>query len=215
MDFLSSIFHLPLLSEVGSLIIFLSVYEMAPAIIDSISRVILSHHYFITSQKRSWKASGIIEYDIVMEINRIQIEFGDLIEIARDSLLNLLKSDIEQYDALYLAYHYVNEMVLNISKNRTDQNRNFSSQIIIATQYYVPNSMLTHDIDTTLLKNLANPYISDIYLLNEQYYSMVNFPYQHKLHQIVLGRRPTFQDFFDYANKHLQNKVIVIGMSTK
>lgn len=154
--------------------------------------------------------------DVVAQTHRLQQEFNDFVEIARDCLLGLLKSDIHRYRNIKLAFDDVTEILhhanLKISNYNDSRRSNFDEKIILVTQYYVPSSMLTHDIDSTLLKNLANPFISDVYLLNEKFYQLEKFPFQSKLHQIVIGRRPTFQDFFQYANVHLQNKLILIGI---
>jgi hypothetical protein len=89
-----------------------------------------------------------------------------------------------------------------------------SQKLVLVSQYYAPSSFSTLDIDSALLKNLANPFISEIYLLNEREFPLDHFPHQSKLRQIVIGKRPTFQDLFQFINQHLSDRLVIIGPST-
>jgi hypothetical protein len=41
------------------------------------------------------------------------------------------------------------------------------------------------------------------------------FPNAHKIHQIVIGERLTFQRAFAFANEHLQGRTVILGKCTR
>jgi hypothetical protein len=156
-------------------------------------------------------------FDAIAEIRRIQDSFDFLIVTARDCLIGSLKSHADEVilrslrDATKLMDSPTRSS--NTISEET-QIKETSERIILVSQYYAPlsnSSSSNHDIDSTLLKNLANPFISDVYLFNERSYPLDHFPHQEKLHQIVIHKRPTFQTLFQYINDHLSNKFIVLG----
>lgn len=90
-------------------------------------------------------------------------------------------------------------------------------RVALVTQYFISNhSVIQEDINRALIKNLANPFIDDIYQLLEaplpsNYFSA--FPNPHKLHNVVIGRRLQFSDAFLFANENFASKnanVIVV-----
>jgi hypothetical protein len=164
------------------------------------------------------KSAGEVHgsFDVIAAIKRIQDDFDSLIVTARDCLVGYLKSHGSEviFHSLRDAARLIDPpSTSNKISNETEIHEK-SERVILVSQYFAPpstSSSSTHDIDSTLLKNLANPFISDVYLFNEREYELDHFPHQEKLHQIVLGKRPTFENIFQYVNSHLPNKYIVLG----
>ena len=99
-----------------------------------------------------------------------------------------------------------------ISTTTTSSSTTILSGVVLVQQYYSPtDSIKSSDINLALWRNLQNPYITDIYLLNEVEVSYKGFPNTHKLHQVVVGERLTFKQTFEFANQYLQNRTVVIG----
>jgi hypothetical protein len=87
--------------------------------------------------------------------------------------------------------------------------------VVLIQQYYAARDTgRTQDIHVSLWRNLQNDYITDIYLLNEESVSFRGFPNAHKIHQIVIGERLTFQRAFNFANEHLQGRTVILGKCT-
>lgn len=83
-------------------------------------------------------------------------------------------------------------------------------RIALVSQYYRKDGAYG-DIDTALLKNLINPAIGEIFLLNEDIYDFRSFPFSEKIHQIHLGKRLTFSDAFLYINEALNGREVILG----
>ena len=99
--------------------------------------------------------------------------------------------------------------------------------IALVTQYYnSPDSSIMHCMNTTLLKNLYNPCISDIYMLTEEYIDFEGyFPIvlsgsyraaqgvqpTSKLHQSVVGARLTYGIAIEFVNTYLGGQIVIIG----
>lgn len=98
------------------------------------------------------------------------------------------------------------------SKNTRDE------EIVLVTQYFIPESSASpsnprnmHGIDAVLTRNLANPVISHIYLLNEKEYDFSSFPNSKKIRQYSVGERLSFDAVFKFANDHLKGKTVILG----
>jgi hypothetical protein len=94
--------------------------------------------------------------------------------------------------------------------------------VVLITQHYREPSA-GQDVAMTLVKNLMNPHITDIYLFNDEEFDLSSLPHAHKLHQVLLGgearegdlsggRRLLFQTAFDFAATHLHGRTVIIGM---
>jgi hypothetical protein len=86
--------------------------------------------------------------------------------------------------------------------------------VALIQQYFSPDDERDQDINVALWRNLQNDYITDIYLLNEVELQFHGFPNAHKIHQIVIGERLTFQRAFAFANEHLQGRTVALGISS-
>lgn len=155
-------------------------------------------------------------FDAVTTIKRIQDDFDFLIVTARDCLVGYLKS--HRNEAIFRSLRDSARLIdpPSNSLKLADETRipEKSKKLILVSQYYAPpsaSSSSTYDVDSALLKNLANPFISDIYLFNERKYQLDHFPNQEKIHQVVLGNRPTFENIFQFVNNYLPNKDILLG----
>jgi hypothetical protein len=101
-----------------------------------------------------------------------------------------------------------------------------SRGVALVLQLYLPTDPRKKaDLESVLLRNLRNPYISDIYLLNElgsdedpqfQFTASANnnshAPSFDKIHQHTVGERLTFKTAFEFANTHLKGRTVVLGM---
>ena len=65
-----------------------------------------------------------------------------------------------------------------------------------------------------MTKNLLNPFITQIHILTEEDIDFSSFPFaSEKINQIILGRRLTFRDAFEYANVNLFGKKCIVSNS--
>ena len=82
--------------------------------------------------------------------------------------------------------------------------------VVLFSQYYEELSA-GRDVTAALMKNLINPFISEVWLLNEQHYDFSNMPNAHKINQVIIGRRMKFQDAVDISAAELKGRIIVVG----
>ena len=155
--------------------------------------------------------------DLVHDIRRVQENYDSLITLSGDCLLQLHQENTFK-SIITTMFQSTNNIVLQTFHNNKDNNNNRintveKEKIILLSQYFHSTKLNTntYDIDVSLLKNLANPLISDIYLLNERQFQLNHFPHQEKLHQIVINKRVTFQDMFNFANINLRGQIVIIG----
>ncbi|KAF0218738.1 MAG: methyltransferase/glycosyl transferase fusion [Geobacteraceae bacterium] len=75
-------------------------------------------------------------------------------------------------------------------------------KIHLIVQYYkCDREDRQQEIDSCLVNNLQNPYISMIHLLTEEQFDLSQFPNQEKIGQTVIKERLTFEKAFQYANQ--------------
>mmetsp|Transcript_16074 Transcript_16074/g.35048 ORF Transcript_16074/g.35048 Transcript_16074/m.35048 type:complete len:1364 (+) Transcript_16074:87-4178(+) len=88
-----------------------------------------------------------------------------------------------------------------------------SSLVVLVQQFFSPqDASKVRDISDALLRNLQNPAIGEVHLLNEREYDFSPLhPWDSKIRQHVVGERLTFSHVFAYANQHLQNRTVVLG----
>ena len=78
-------------------------------------------------------------------------------------------------------------------------------------QYYVhPNSKRAKEINTCLEKNIENPLIDKIILLNEKKYTLPN---SDKIQQVVIGHRMKYRDVFEHINTLPEDILVVFSNS--
>ena len=104
----------------------------------------------------------------------------------------------------------------SIKKPGTQYNINLFYQFFIHS-----DSIRNHEITTCLRKNVENPHITNIYLLNERIYTLTELGLHNsnnnsnnnnnKITQIVIGRRLKYLDVFDYTLKNNIMGYIVIA----
>lgn len=98
-------------------------------------------------------------------------------------------------------------------KQRQHEASEHQKGIALITQYFIPrnNSVLKRDIDLVLRENLANPHISDIYVLTEELIDFSGFiDNENKIKQTVIGERLTFSAAFTFANEHLMGRLVAL-----
>jgi len=86
-----------------------------------------------------------------------------------------------------------------------------NDQIHVIYQYFVhPDKSRQSEIEYCLLKNVNNPLIDRIHLLNEKIYSVKHLGLKSdKITQVNIGKRLTYKDVFDYVDEYKINGYIV------
>lgn len=157
------------------------------------------------------------------EILRIQKSYRHIINVSIECYLKLIDvidptiGDIifqVIYDMLIvpeqerLNLHLADEKKLSYVPSNDDG-------IVLVTQYFRPrNESSQVDIDMVLYKNLANKYISKVYILTEElYYFNKTVPTneKNKLQQIVIQKRLTFKDSIEFINDNLSGKLVILA----
>lgn len=84
--------------------------------------------------------------------------------------------------------------------------------VALLTQHYREDNG-GQDLTVVLVKNLMNPYISDIYLFNDEEFDFSRLPHAHKIHQVLLkgGGRLRFQHAIEFASAQLRGRSVIIG----
>jgi hypothetical protein len=101
-------------------------------------------------------------------------------------------------------------------KRSTDNNSNSSSKkgIALITQFFIPkeNTIFREDLEYALIRNLGNPFISDIFLLLEEDLNItVPTIFIEKIHLVVIHKRLSFSDAFLFANEYLQDRIVILA----
>lgn len=99
----------------------------------------------------------------------------------------------------------------NLSSS-TSEGHVTNKEVVLLTQYFrAKNSEIQIDIDEALLRNLKNPYINKIVLLNEEEFDFSEFPNNWKIVQVNIQTRLTFRISIEFANEYLLNSLVVIA----
>ena len=90
-------------------------------------------------------------------------------------------------------------------------------KIVLVYQYFkVKNKDIEYqtrrqnEIDLCLIKNNNNKYINEIHLLVEELYDL-SFVDTTKIKQIVINKRLSYQDAFEYYNINLSNQICILS----
>jgi hypothetical protein len=85
-------------------------------------------------------------------------------------------------------------------------------KIILVTQYHISDEKRKPDIDMCLIKNIENIFIDEVHLLLEKSYNLdfILDKYKHKLKQVIIRKRLSYEDAFRYYNQNLANKICVL-----
>lgn len=92
-------------------------------------------------------------------------------------------------------------------------------RIIIVTQYYKEKNYNNDykierqkEIDYCLVKNVENTQIDELHLLTEEQYTFDFIPPDklRKIKQVVIGKRLTYKNAFDYYNEFLPNAICIL-----
>lgn len=88
------------------------------------------------------------------------------------------------------------------------------AQLVLITQYFhAQDPAIRDDLVEVLSRNLRNPDIAEIALINEREYDFSALEYSEKIKQYVSGRRLTFSDAFRVANTYYPGRVVVVSNS--
>ncbi len=161
---------------------------------------------------------------LLSEIIRIQKSYSHIINVSIECYLKLidvidpaLGDVIFQliYDLLIIPEQEKLNLLLLNETNNIPFIPNENNGVVLVTQYYRPrNESLQVDIDMVLYKNLANKYISKVYILTEElYYFNKSVPNneKNKLKQIVIQKRLTFKDSIEFINNELSGKLVILA----
>ena len=93
--------------------------------------------------------------------------------------------------------------------------RRNTDEVHLFLQFYIDaNSLRQHEIQTCLHKNIQNPYITKIHLLNERIYKNKEIGCtSKKIIQTDIGKRLKYSDIFQYINEHDIRGYVVIANS--
>lgn len=86
--------------------------------------------------------------------------------------------------------------------------------MILLTPYYLDSRPERQaELDFCLQRNLRNPLIAKVILFldNSLNAAQVKKLHRPKIETIYCGRRCTYQDFLDYANKYLQGEIVIVA----
>ena len=91
--------------------------------------------------------------------------------------------------------------------------------VLMVSFYCEANPTRAHELLTCLERNLANPLIGEVHVLVEhrkpgrRYYLVQEYPvFAHsKIRLVDHGRRASYRDFFDRANKKLSGRRVVVA----
>jgi len=83
--------------------------------------------------------------------------------------------------------------------------------LYLIQQYYTsPNSKRDKEIKHALQKNIENPYIDKIILLNEK---KTSYPDSKKIQEVVIGHRLTYRDIFEHIKSLPPNTLVIFSNS--
>jgi hypothetical protein len=111
----------------------------------------------------------------------------------------------------------LNEADLKVDSSDSSSSSGGSLQdngLVLIVQYFIAqnnNTELQNDVNSALVKNLFNSAISEIHVLTEAQYDFTSFPNNSKIKQTVIGRRLTFSEAFEYANRYLLGRTVILG----
>jgi hypothetical protein len=97
---------------------------------------------------------------------------------------------------------------------------NKRSKIILIVQYFeVENAdsmykiLRQKEIDQCLKRNLENPLIDEIHLLNEKFYpfDFIDNKYKDKIKQIIIKERLKYSFVIEYYNKYISNTICILS----
>ena len=86
------------------------------------------------------------------------------------------------------------------------------NKIVLVTQYHIGDEKRKLDIDKCLIKNIENNFVDELHLLLEKPYDLDFIPdkFKHKLKQVIIRKRLTYEDAFKYYNQNLSTEICVL-----
>lgn len=83
---------------------------------------------------------------------------------------------------------------------------------ILLTQYFrSQDNTIQADVNFALQRNLNNCFIAKIVLINEEEYDFSSFENNHKIIQLVIGHRLTFEEAFRFSNEYLNGYTVILA----
>ena len=114
---------------------------------------------------------------------------------------NFKTSSLEHYHNIVKKKGY--NIVISNKEIFSKQNKN-NHRIVLIQQFHIPTcNNRYYEIKDTLQRNINNPYIKKIYLLNERKYSNIELGSSStKIKQVIVNNRLTYSSFFKFIKMH-------------
>jgi hypothetical protein len=187
----------------------------------------------IKDMETEWKLAGRIrnpDLDVWNHVHRIQSDHHALLTsittcATATGLIDMAAMHRvvvgQYYDGIHEWYlrKFMGEAVADVTTRKQYKR---SGTVLITQHFQTQDDLLKQTLQHALDRNLANPAISEIVLLNEhttlnqEYYSKFS-NYSHllwKLTIVPIHKRMSFRDAFEFANKNLMGRTVIIGDQT-
>ena len=150
---------------------------------------------------------GSLEGVFISEVRRLQRGY--------DHVLTQAVQCISEIDERKLITGKLSDILSKLEASRPQYNhqQNFDGVILVTQYFETSNKLKLKSVKEALRRNLLNPLIKNIILLNEDYYDFTNFENDKKIIQVKLGRRLTFSDAFGVANDNLSGSYVILANS--
>ena len=223
LNWYSSVLHLPNLQQGGAYIIAYAIVKWSEA-----------RRADIDQLERFLRASGelVLPEEVTLwdEIRRVQSEGKHTIAGASQCLNRYVTSDsgarsVEE-DARAELKNILPNMVKMILQKTNEEpnsvpiiepaaesiNGGNSCRLVLFTQFYFhPDPQKNSDLHEVLQRNLNNPFLSKVYLVNEREHGFSALNNSQKIVQFVTGKRLTFQDAFLLINQYESGSTVILG----
>ena len=151
-----------------------------------------------------------LEGIFISEIRRLQRNYDHILTQAVHCISEHLAIDERN-----MLFGQLSEILAKVETSGRQYNyqQNFDWAILITQYFESSNALKQKGVEEALRRNLLNPLIKNIILLNEEYYDFTNYKNNNKIIQIKLGRRLMFSDAFGFANDNLTGSYVVLANS--
>ena len=139
------------------------------------------------------------------EIKRVQQDHGFLFNYAMECIANVVPSSV---------WNQVTDGLLEaVAKSDIPSSQPTEGPgLVLITQYFEAGSSIhQEDLTTALIKNLANPHISEVIMLTETKFDFSAIPFSEKVNQVIIGERLTFRTAFQVANNYYSSRNVIVA----
>jgi predicted O-linked N-acetylglucosamine transferase (SPINDLY family) len=220
MSVVSDVFGIPDMATGGAYLLLFALVDWSP---DTESLALKSFASRLLQEKKLVLEQG---KTFMAEIRRIQHAFAMVLNPAASCVLHAISTQTKNEIMGALVelmtinnkadaedeYESMNELFQRAQSDPSNRETYRKSGVALITQYFLTEDRnLRNDLDQTLLQNLNNVAISEIYLLTEQQLNFDAVPNAWKIKQGVIGERLTFSTAFQFANEQLQGRTVILA----